>query len=268
MFPHFLFSRRWGFWKNASEKPSAHHSSTPSLSPGHLPYDPPTALNETQAALWNAFPFLCARKIKKKNPLTSELRLKQTELFREQLLPNFINTCINKSGKNGRGCLLWRRASYLSLYWQQIPCQLILRRYPETKENLGKFPLNFSHHKFLSEQPRKTAMLYTIHPCWKQTLAPKTTTELYPIFPDNSGEKIINLLPVPVPALLQRLLCSQLPRPQNVFHQLQLLVPPEAVVAALPSTCVVVGPGFWARKNLSKLWGYSKRKLYFLISSQ
>lgn len=76
----------------------------------------------------------------KKIPLI-ELRLEQTKIFREQLLPNSVNTCINKSDKNCRGCLLWRRASYLSLYWQQIPSQLILRRYPETNEKLRKFPL-------------------------------------------------------------------------------------------------------------------------------
>lgn len=77
----------------------------------------------------------------KKFPLTSGLRLEQTKLFREQVLPNFINTCINRSAKNGRGCLLWRKASFSSLYWQQIPSQLTLRKYPETNEKLWKFPL-------------------------------------------------------------------------------------------------------------------------------
>lgn len=75
-------------------------------------------------------------------------------------------------------------------------------------------------------------MLYKNHSCWKQDSFPNNK-KLYPIFPDNSGGKIvINLLPVHVPALLQTVLCSQ-PWPGNVLHQLQLFVPPQAAVAAL-----------------------------------
>lgn len=150
------------------------------------------------------FPSFVPR-IWKKFPLPNELRLEPTKLFREQLLPNFINTCINKSDKNCRGCLLWRRASYLSFYWQQIPTQLILRRYSETNEKLGKFPLKFSHHRFLSGQPRKKAMLYNNHPCWKQGSCPKKQQlSFIPFFQIILGRKtVINLLPVPVPSLLQ-----------------------------------------------------------------
>lgn len=139
------------------------------LYPLPQPRAPSMCTNPKSSSALKCFSLPLQQEDLKKFPLTSELRLEQTKLFREQLLLNFINTCINKSDKNCGGCLLWRRASYLSLYWQQIPSQLILRRYPETNEKLGKFLLLSSQ---ISEQPRKTAMLYKNHPCWKQGSCP------------------------------------------------------------------------------------------------
>lgn len=144
MFPHFLLSRRWGgLLEECQWKTQCPPQLYPRLSPGTFLVTLPQHYSKVK----QHFEMLCfsfAPGRLKKFPLPSELRLQQTKSFREQLLPNFINTCINKSGKKLQSLPFVKKSLLFIPLLDQIPSQLIPRRYPETNEKLGKFPNNLS----------------------------------------------------------------------------------------------------------------------------
>ena len=170
--------------------------------------------------------------------------------------------------------MLQRRASYFSLHWQQIPSQHIFMSYTEDKWGLREM---FSLQLLLSQIFWKHSQRG--QPC--RTITTLAGTKSLP------QRRRLNFLPFSQLLLVGKKKSSQehyqpaastcasltatmlhsLPRAENVLHQLQLLVASEVFVASSPSICAVIAPGIWAREDLSKLWGYSKRKLYFLISS-